>query len=623
MSPLVAAVAISPALRMQTTSGVLLRHFQESGQPDRIVVGGPTGDVYGFDTRTGRHAWTLPGGGAPVRDVCRVQGRVFWFEKDSDQVRCVTPTFEPISISMSENGLPGNVTALDEWRGQLIVQTDQGVLAMDPKSLKVRTAKEVFTADVAKILEQGPCKFLWRGDQGLIVSFRHYGRYENPPETDGVRDITLVNAWSCDKAGHHTFLGGYAASITDYRPTEGPRVFRKQGDTIIDLPHGHSDLENVTVGPEGVVAVLKSKVLTIPFAKSGWKGGETLDMRVTPNYAPGTSLASSSVWFPSGNRWVMGSLEDGDCTVLAPQKSSIRQLVADESGAFALTDAGVSRLDPDDESSLKKIGVVAYELGSVDNLNSDQRRLREAMKKSLAGKNLKGVLKAAKLNAAVKKMAKPLNVASLEYGDLVLDGKETKLYVGDGMVASITNGFPTGPLVIGSDTRFARILAPDATDSAYAVAAGAGLLGYIAPIGINHPLAPGASYARAVPGASFDRPYLPGHFALEALIPDWIGTPYVWGGTSKGDGCDCSGFVQGVFREMSIGLPRHSQDIGRARRGMIVTGDLHYGDVLVFPSPRHVAIYIGNGQTAEAVRGGVGYSSISRRRLAVVRRFIL
>ncbi|RYG45256.1 NlpC/P60 family protein [bacterium] len=622
MFSLVAAVAISPALRMQTTSGVILRHFQDPGRADRIVVGGPNGNVYGFDPRTGDHAWTLPGGGSPVRDVCRVQGRLFWFEKDSNVVRCVTPTLEPIEIPMADSGLSGNITALDEWRGQLIVQTDQGIRAVEPQKLTVRTASQTFTSDVAKILEQGPCKFLWRGDRGLIVSFRHYGEYENAPEQDGVKDITLVNAWSCDLNGRHLFLGGYTAAITEYRETAGARVYRKQGDSTVDLPHGHSDLQNVTMGPEGVVALLKTKVLTIPFAKSGWKTGEAKDLRVVPEYAPGTSLAGSSLWFPKGDQWAMGSLENGDCTVLVTQKSKIRQVVADETGAYVLTDQGVSRLDPDDDASLKKAGVVAYELGDGQ-LNFEQRKLRDALKKALPGKDLKSVLKTAKLTVAMKRLVKPSSVASLEYGDLVIEGKRTKLYVGNGLVASIGNGLSTEPLVVGADTRFSRVLSPDAAASAYAVAAGAGLLGYVAPIGINKPLSPGGSVARVVPGASFDRPFLPGHYTLSGLIPDWIGTPYVWGGSAKGDGCDCSGFVQGVFQEMGIGLPRHSQDIGRARRGMVVTGELHYGDVLVFPSPKHVAIYVGNGQTVEAVRGGVGYSTIYRRRLAVIRRFIL
>ncbi len=122
-------------------------------------------------------------------------------------------------------------------------------------------------------------------------------------------------------------------------------------------------------------------------------------------------------------------------------------------------------------------------------------------------------------------------------------------------------------------------------------------------------------------GGDYDKPWLPEHQRLLEVAQSWLGTPYVWGGNDK-SGCDCSGFVRGVFMEMGINLPRHSQDMGQASIGEIVTGDLRFGDVLVFPSPKHVALYVGGGKTIEAVSGGVGYSTIWRRSQAVVRRFI-
>ena len=46
---------------------------------------------------------------------------------------------------------------------------------------------------------------------------------------------------------------------------------------------------------------------------------------------------------------------------------------------------------------------------------------------------------------------------------------------------------------------------------------------------------------------------------LNATVDSWIGTPYKWGGTSRG-GADCSGFVRGVFREtLHVELPRNSR----------------------------------------------------------------
>lgn len=149
------------------------------------------------------------------------------------------------------------------------------------------------------------------------------------------------------------------------------------------------------------------------------------------------------------------------------------------------------------------------------------------------------------------------------------------------------------------------------------------LLENVFPVGINRPV-PSLGHGIFVvdrPGTTFDQPQTDQQLQLKAAIEGWIGTPYVWGGTSK-DGCDCSGFVSQAFKEIGVALPRHSQDIGRAPLGTIVTDELRYGDVLVFPNPKHVAIYVGNGRTAEAMSGGVGYGTISRRRLAVVRRFL-
>jgi cell wall-associated NlpC family hydrolase len=143
-------------------------------------------------------------------------------------------------------------------------------------------------------------------------------------------------------------------------------------------------------------------------------------------------------------------------------------------------------------------------------------------------------------------------------------------------------------------------------------------------VGINKPnwaLGHGR-YVRVVPGAPFDGPHSPKHDRLLEIAKSWLGAPYVWGGNTR-DGVDCSGFVGGVFREYGIRLPRCSQDIGRCKKGKVISDELHFGDVLVFPNPHHCALYVGNGRTIEAVSGGVGYSTVWRRSKAVVRRFIV
>jgi cell wall-associated NlpC family hydrolase len=90
----------------------------------------------------------------------------------------------------------------------------------------------------------------------------------------------------------------------------------------------------------------------------------------------------------------------------------------------------------------------------------------------------------------------------------------------------------------------------------------------------------------------------------------YVGTPYRWGGSTPA-GFDCSGFVQFVFREQGIELPRVSRDqarVGEARPASL--DDLAPGDLLFFaqgsPTVDHVAIYAGDGRIVHASRSGYG-----------------
>ncbi|MGN0364253.1 MAG: NlpC/P60 family protein [Bilifractor sp.] len=90
----------------------------------------------------------------------------------------------------------------------------------------------------------------------------------------------------------------------------------------------------------------------------------------------------------------------------------------------------------------------------------------------------------------------------------------------------------------------------------------------------------------------------------------YIGNNYVWGGTSLTDGADCSGFVQTLYNEFGISLPRVAQ--AQAQVGEKVSlEDAVPGDLCFFMHAStgeiyHVAIYAGDGKTIEAYSSSRG-----------------
>ncbi len=83
----------------------------------------------------------------------------------------------------------------------------------------------------------------------------------------------------------------------------------------------------------------------------------------------------------------------------------------------------------------------------------------------------------------------------------------------------------------------------------------------------------------------------------------FVGNPYVWGGTSLTHGADCSGFVQSVLKNFGIYVPRVSRD--QAQTGVKVTSDnMKPGDLVFYANSsgtiNHVGMYIGNGQIVNA-----------------------
>lgn len=101
----------------------------------------------------------------------------------------------------------------------------------------------------------------------------------------------------------------------------------------------------------------------------------------------------------------------------------------------------------------------------------------------------------------------------------------------------------------------------------------------------------------------------------------FIGNPYVWGGTSLTDGADCSGFVQSVFAHFGISLPRTTYD--QIYAGEEVSYDQAMpGDLICYDG--HIGIYIGNGQivNAQNPEQGIGISPATYTTILSVRRIV-
>lgn len=113
-------------------------------------------------------------------------------------------------------------------------------------------------------------------------------------------------------------------------------------------------------------------------------------------------------------------------------------------------------------------------------------------------------------------------------------------------------------------------------------------------------------------------------YAGQAVIDfacQFIGNPYVWGGTSLTDGADCSGFVQSVYANFGIALPRTTWDMENV--GYEVSYDQALpGDLVLYDG--HVGLYMGDGTIVNAMNEaqGIGICTASYAPIISIRRVL-
>ena len=101
----------------------------------------------------------------------------------------------------------------------------------------------------------------------------------------------------------------------------------------------------------------------------------------------------------------------------------------------------------------------------------------------------------------------------------------------------------------------------------------------------------------------------------------FIGNPYVWGGTSLTDGADCSGFVQSVYAHFGVSLPRTTYEMVNSGYAVSYEAALP-GDLILYDG--HVGLYMGDGTIVNAMNeaDGIGICSATYTNIIAVRRVL-